>query len=109
MCKRFFSIPYDQVLTNSGKMKKEFLKLIDAGDISISLHQDSFDKMISDLLEEPAKLYFQDNSVNGYNEEGVIRVLHDIWEDQELQQLIKKLLYRKLYNSTLNYDKMNLD
>ena len=106
MCDRFFAIPYDEIINNEGKLKKEFIKFVENTDVTVTLHQDSYDKIISDVLKKQAELYFYDESnIFCDNKELVINVLDEIWQDKILYNTIKKLLYRKLFISIMENEK----
>lgn len=106
MCDRFFAIPYDEIINNEGKLKKEFIKFVENTDVTVTLHQDSYDKIISDVLKKQAELYFYDeDNIFGDNKELVISILDEIWQDKTLYNTIKKLLHRKLFISIMENEK----
>ena len=89
----------------AGEVKANY-DALENTDVTVTLHQDSYDKIISDVLKKQAELYFYDESnIFCDNKELVINVLDEIWQDKTLYNTIKKLLYRKLFISIMENEK----
>lgn len=106
MKRRFFAVPYEEVINSNGKLTKEFKKFLDSSNASVSLYHDAYDKLIAEVLTAPAELYFTDG--DKLFEEDIISVLGSIWENKELFGYIRKLLQHQLFACIKEYeDKLN--
>lgn len=103
MSTRFIAINMDDILDSDGKFIKEFQKFFDKANCEISLYQDAYDKLISEVLLEATESYF-DSGDNVYSGD-VIEVLSRIWADKEQYAKIKKMMLHHLFETLIEYEK----
>ncbi len=103
--RKFIAIEYNSVLQDNGKFIKEFQKFVDSNVCELSIFQDGFDRMISDVLFDATEAYFMKDECVGEYEEDVVEVLSRIWANRELYSKIKKIMLNALFDTIVDYEK----